>query len=94
MTTEILCVGTLLVPVSFKVLEQIRLPLISPSYLPTVIESLDVVKEHQGCQRFISEAKELTLNVKTASPRRNSGTQVCLQQPSVLFLVTVGKGHS
>ena len=44
--------------VFFKVLEHIRLPLISPSYLHTVVERLEeVVKDQQSCQRFISEAK-------------------------------------
>ena len=40
-----------------KVFEFIRLPLISPSYLHDVIESADVVKESQGCQRLIAEAE-------------------------------------
>ncbi|XP_054615432.1 kelch-like protein 20 isoform X2 [Dunckerocampus dactyliophorus] len=44
-----------------KVLEHVRLPLISPYYLHDVIESLDVVKENQGCQRLISEAKDYLL---------------------------------
>uniref|UniRef100_A0A8C5D4N4 Kelch-like protein 20 n=1 Tax=Gouania willdenowi TaxID=441366 RepID=A0A8C5D4N4_GOUWI len=44
-----------------KVLEHIRLPLISPYYLHDVIESLDVVKENQACQRLISEAKDYLL---------------------------------
>ena len=44
-----------------KVLEHIRLPLISPYYLHDVIESLDVVREDQGCQRLISEAKDYQL---------------------------------
>ncbi|XP_031728168.1 kelch-like protein 24 isoform X1 [Anarhichas minor] len=44
-----------------KVLEHIRLPLISPYYLHDVIESLDVVKENQGCQKLISEAKDYML---------------------------------
>ncbi|XP_056437887.1 kelch-like protein 20 isoform X2 [Gadus chalcogrammus] len=44
-----------------KVLEHIRLPLISPYYLHDVIESLDVVREDQGCQRLISEAKDYLL---------------------------------
>ncbi|XP_031168689.1 kelch-like protein 20 isoform X2 [Sander lucioperca] len=44
-----------------KVLEHIRLPLISPYYLHDVIESLDVVKENQGCQKLISEAKDYLL---------------------------------
>ena len=57
----------------FKVLEQIRLPLISPSYLPTVIETLNVRKEHQGCQRFISKVQEQP-HSNTARPRTTSGT--------------------
>ncbi|XP_056263451.1 kelch-like protein 2 isoform X2 [Pseudoliparis swirei] len=44
-----------------KVLECIRLPLISPYYLHDVIESLDVVKENQACQKLISEAKDYML---------------------------------
>jgi len=46
---------------SSKVLECIRLPLISPYYLHDVIESLDVVKENQACQKLISEAKDYML---------------------------------
>ena len=71
-----------------KVLEQIRLPLLSSSYLHTVIESLDVVKESQGCQSFISEAKTYQRLISeaeeqpllsyrnTARPRRTTGTTV------------------
>jgi len=44
-----------------KVLEHIRLPLVSPYFLHDVIESLDVVKEHHGCQKLISEAKDYML---------------------------------
>ncbi|XP_032393806.1 kelch-like protein 28 isoform X2 [Etheostoma spectabile] len=44
-----------------KVLEHIRLPLISPYYLHDVVESLDVVKENQSCQKLISEAKDYLL---------------------------------
>uniref|UniRef100_A0A1A7YXF9 BTB domain-containing protein n=1 Tax=Iconisemion striatum TaxID=60296 RepID=A0A1A7YXF9_9TELE len=65
-----------------KVLEHIRLPLISPYYLHDVIESLDVVKETQGCQRLISEAKDYLLlkdrrgelYSSRARPRRSTGT--------------------
>ena len=59
----------------FKVLEHIRPPLISPSYLPTVIESLDVVKEHEGCKRFISEAtdRDPVPYLDTAGSRRPTG---------------------
>nr|XP_046272277.1 kelch-like protein 20 isoform X2 [Scatophagus argus] len=65
-----------------KVLEHIRLPLISPYYLHDVIESLDVVKESQGCQRLISEAKDYLLlkdrrgelYCPRARPRRSTGT--------------------
>uniref|UniRef100_A0A8P4G943 BACK domain-containing protein n=1 Tax=Dicentrarchus labrax TaxID=13489 RepID=A0A8P4G943_DICLA len=65
-----------------KVLEHIRLPLISPYYLHDVIESLDVVKENQGCQRLISEAKDYLLlkdrrgelYCPRARPRRSTGT--------------------
>lgn len=64
-----------------KVLEHIRLSLISPYYLHDVIESLDVVKESQGCQKLISEAKDyLLLKDRRAElyslrarPRRSTG---------------------
>lgn len=64
-----------------KVLEHVRLPLISPYYLHDVIESLDVVKENQGCQRLISEAKDYLLlkdrrselYCSRARPRRSTG---------------------
>lgn len=62
-------------------LEHIRLPLISPYYLHDVIESLDVVKDNQGCQRLISEAKDYLLlkdrrgelYCPRARPRRSTG---------------------
>ncbi|XP_017277332.1 kelch-like protein 20 [Kryptolebias marmoratus] len=65
-----------------KVLEHIRLSLISPYYLHDVIESLDVVKESQSCQRLISEAKDYLLlkdrraelYSPRARPRRSTGT--------------------
>ncbi|XP_036945433.1 kelch-like protein diablo isoform X1 [Acanthopagrus latus] len=65
-----------------KVLEHIRLPLISPYYLHDVIESQDVVKENQSCQKFISEAKDYLLlkdrrgelYCPRARPRRSTGT--------------------
>ncbi|KAM9843414.1 kelch-like protein 24 isoform 2-T3 [Aulostomus maculatus] len=65
-----------------KVLEHIRLPLISPYYLHDVIESLEVVKENQGCLRLISEAKDYLLlkdrrgelYCPRARPRRSTGT--------------------
>lgn len=70
-----------------KVLEHVRLPLISPYYLHDVIESLDVVKENQGCQRLISEAKDYLLlkdrrselYCPRARPRRSTGecTSTC-----------------
>ena len=41
---------------SFKVMEQVRLALINPSYLDDVKESLEVV-ESQACERLISEDK-------------------------------------
>ncbi|XP_035261598.1 kelch-like protein 20 isoform X2 [Anguilla anguilla] len=44
-----------------KVLEHIRLPLISPYYIHDVVESLPVVKESLQCQRLISEAKDYLL---------------------------------
>ncbi|XP_056143941.1 kelch-like protein diablo isoform X2 [Lampris incognitus] len=65
-----------------KVLEHIRLPLVSPYYLHDVIESLDVVRENPGCQRLISEAKDYLLlkdrrgelYCHRARPRRSTGT--------------------
>ncbi|XP_041831328.1 kelch-like protein 20 isoform X1 [Melanotaenia boesemani] len=65
-----------------KVLEHIRLPLISPYYLHDLIESLDVVKENQACQKLISEAKDYLLlkdrrgelYCPRARPRRSTGT--------------------
>uniref|UniRef100_G3PCF3 BTB domain-containing protein n=1 Tax=Gasterosteus aculeatus aculeatus TaxID=481459 RepID=G3PCF3_GASAC len=65
-----------------KVLEHIRLPLISPYYLHDVIESLDVVQENRGCQKLISEAKDYMLlkdrrgelYCPRARPRRSTGT--------------------
>lgn len=73
-----------------KVLEHIRLPVISPYYLHDVIESLDVVKENQACQTLISEAKDYLLlkdrrgelYCPRARPRRSTGT--------VQVIVTVG----
>lgn len=66
---------------SSKVLEHIRLSLISPYYLHDVIESLDVVKESQGCQKLISQAKDYLLlkdrraelYSPRARPRRSTG---------------------
>ncbi|KAI4888105.1 hypothetical protein NFI96_021830 [Prochilodus magdalenae] len=65
-----------------KVLEHIRLPLISPYYIHDVIESLDVVKESPKCQKLISEAKDYLLlqdrrgelYSPRARPRRATGT--------------------
>ncbi|XP_032393807.1 kelch-like protein 17 isoform X3 [Etheostoma spectabile] len=65
-----------------KVLEHIRLPLISPYYLHDVVESLDVVKENQSCQKLISEAKDYLLlkdrrgelYCSRSRPRRSTGT--------------------
>uniref|UniRef100_A0A8C7K2M2 Si:ch211-256e16.3 n=1 Tax=Oncorhynchus kisutch TaxID=8019 RepID=A0A8C7K2M2_ONCKI len=65
-----------------KVLEHIRLPLISPYYIHDVIESLEVVRESQRCQRLISEAKDYLLlqdrrgelYCPRARPRRSTGT--------------------
>ncbi|XP_023204149.1 kelch-like protein 20 isoform X1 [Xiphophorus maculatus] len=75
-----------------KVLEHIRLPLISPYYLHDLIESLDVVKENQACQKLISEAKDYLLlkdrrgelYSSRARPRRSTGTG------TVAVIVTVG----
>lgn len=71
---------------SSKVLEHIRLPLISPYYLHDLIESLDVVKENQACQKLISEAKDYLLlkdrrgelYSSRARPRRSTGTGSCI----------------
>ena len=65
--------------VFFKVLEHIRLPLIRPSYLHTVVERLEeVVKDQQSCQRFISEAKgeqpDSTNTAHHVEPRGSPGT--------------------
>nr|WEX30467.1 Kelch-like protein 20a-A-3 [Carassius gibelio] len=65
-----------------KVLEHIRLPLISPYYIHDVIETLDVVKESIRCQKLISEAKDYLLlqdrrgelYSPRARPRRATGT--------------------
>ncbi|KAJ8413706.1 hypothetical protein AAFF_G00082130 [Aldrovandia affinis] len=65
-----------------KVLEHIRLPLISPYYIHDVVESLPVVKESLQCQRLISEAKDYLLLQDRrgelygprARPRRSTGT--------------------
>ncbi|XP_049600184.1 kelch-like protein 24 isoform X2 [Syngnathus scovelli] len=65
-----------------KVLEHVRLPLISPYYLHDVIESLEVVKENHRCQRLISEAKDYLLLkdrrrelfCSRVRPRRSTGT--------------------
>ncbi|XP_037113067.1 kelch-like protein 17 isoform X3 [Syngnathus acus] len=65
-----------------KVLEHVRLPLISPYYLHDVIESLEVVKENRRCQRLISEAKDYLLLkdrrrelfCSRVRPRRSTGT--------------------
>ncbi|XP_066546115.1 kelch-like protein diablo isoform X2 [Amia ocellicauda] len=65
-----------------KVLEHIRLPLISPYYIHDVIESLEVVRESLQCQRLISEAKDyLLLQDRRGElfgprtrPRRSTGT--------------------
>lgn len=68
-----------------KVLEHIRLPLISPYYLHDVIESLDVVKDNPGCQKLILEAKDYLLlkdrrgelYCPRARPRRSTGKHMC-----------------
>ncbi|KTG35961.1 hypothetical protein cypCar_00025492 [Cyprinus carpio] len=65
-----------------KVVEHIRLPLISPYYIHDVIETLDVVKESLKCQKLISEAKDYLLlqdrrgelYSPRARPRRATGT--------------------
>ena len=66
----------------YKVLKNIRLPLISPSYLRHVMEALDGVKEYPGCQKFISEAKERLVvpYCSTGRPRRTTGRlpQTCM----------------
>jgi hypothetical protein len=71
----------ILTHVSLQVLEHIRLPLISPYYIHDVIESLEVVRESQRCQRLISEAKDYLLlqdrrgelYCPRARPRRSTG---------------------
>ncbi|XP_023691353.1 kelch-like protein 24 isoform X1 [Paramormyrops kingsleyae] len=65
-----------------KVLEHIRLPLMSPYYLHDAVESLPVVRESLRCQRLISEAKDYLLlqdrrgelYSMRARPRRSTGT--------------------
>lgn len=65
-----------------KVLEHIRLPLISPYYLHDVVEGLEVVRESQPCLQLISEAKDYLLlqdrrgelYCPRARPRRFTGT--------------------
>ncbi|XP_048847325.1 kelch-like protein 17 isoform X3 [Brienomyrus brachyistius] len=65
-----------------KVLEHIRLPLMSPYYLHDAVESLPVVRESLRCQRLISEAKDYLLlqdrrgelYSTRARPRRSTGT--------------------
>ncbi|MBN3311543.1 KLH20 protein, partial [Atractosteus spatula] len=65
-----------------KVLEHVRLPLISPYYIHDVIESLGVVQESLQCQRLISEAKDYMLLQDRRGelfgprtrPRRSTGT--------------------
>ncbi|XP_051878526.1 kelch-like protein 20 [Pristis pectinata] len=44
-----------------KILEHIRLPLISPYYIHDVIESQSIVQESLPCQRLIAEAKDYLL---------------------------------
>ncbi|XP_033908286.2 kelch-like protein diablo isoform X2 [Acipenser ruthenus] len=73
-----------------KVLEHIRLPLISPYYIHDVIESQSVIQESLQCQRLISEAKDyLLLQDRRGElfgprtrPRRATGTAA--------VIVTVG----
>lgn len=70
-------------------LENIRLPLVSPYYLHDVIEALDVVKENQSCQKLISEAKDYLLlkdrrgelYCTRARPRRSSGNTTKTDTP-------------
>ncbi|XP_077086819.1 kelch-like protein 20 isoform X3 [Siphateles boraxobius] len=69
-----------------KVLEHIRLPLISPYYIHDVVETLDVVKESLKCQKLISEAKDYLLLQDRrgelygprARPRRATGSMLYL----------------
>ncbi|XP_068192822.1 kelch-like protein 3 isoform X4 [Antennarius striatus] len=79
-----------------KVLEHIRLPLISPYYLHDVIEALDVVKENQACQLLISQTKDYLLlkdrrgelYCPRARPRRSTGE--CISVSTADVIVTVG----
>ncbi|XP_039631374.1 kelch-like protein 3 [Polypterus senegalus] len=65
-----------------KVLEHIRLPLISPYYIHDIIETQPVIKDSLPCQRLISEAKDyLLLQDRRGElygprtrPRRSTGT--------------------
>ncbi|XP_078096673.1 LOW QUALITY PROTEIN: kelch-like protein 24 [Mustelus asterias] len=65
-----------------KVLEHIRLPLISPYYIHDVVESLNIIQESLPCQRLISEAKDYLLlqdrrgelYSSRTRPRRSTGT--------------------
>lgn len=78
-----------------KVLEHIRLPLISPYYIHDVIESLDVVKESLNCQKLISEAKDYLLlqdrrgelYSPRARPRRATGIFTQTNTRHVFFYV-------
>ncbi|XP_043945581.1 kelch-like protein 20 isoform X1 [Protopterus annectens] len=65
-----------------KVLEHVRLPLISPYYIHDTIESHSAIKESLECHRLISEAKDYLLLQDRRSelfgsrtrPRRSTGT--------------------
>ncbi|XP_067859642.1 kelch-like protein diablo isoform X1 [Heptranchias perlo] len=65
-----------------KILEHIRLPLISPYYIHDIIESQSIIQESLPCQRLISEAKDYLLLQdrrgelfsSRTRPRRSTGT--------------------
>ncbi|TNN85481.1 Kelch-like protein 20 [Liparis tanakae] len=73
-----------------KVLEHIRLPLISPYYLHDVIESLDVVKENQACQKLISEAKDYMLLKDRRGELYFPGARLRRSTGTAEVIVTVG----
>ncbi|XP_067881949.1 kelch-like protein 20 isoform X3 [Heterodontus francisci] len=69
-----------------KILEHVRLPLISPYYIHDIIESLSIVQESLACQRLISEAKDYLLLQdrrgelfsSRTRPRRSTGSTLYL----------------
>ncbi|XP_048465841.1 kelch-like protein 20 isoform X1 [Rhincodon typus] len=71
-----------------KILEHIRLPLISPYYIHDIVESLNVIQESLPCQRLISEAKDYLLlqdrrgelQSSRTRPRRSTDNSIPVQQ--------------